>query len=133
MYIKSRDKKPNVLVVEDEPDLIEIMSEKLKLEGFEVYTCSKVVRANQFLANQKFDCVVMDIKLEQGTGDQVIATMRRDKRNLNFSTPVVVVSGHLDKDLLAKLAKDVQGAFVKPFDRNLFVQKIKQLCGVAVA
>ena len=121
-------KKPWVLIVEDELEIVEILSIRLKKEGFEVSSCSKAPRAIQLMNNQKYDCLLLDMRLEQGSGEQILATIRRDIRNLNYATPALVMSAFLDPVIVKRIGKDIQGAFVKPFERDALISKIKSIC-----
>ena len=74
-------KNPSVLIVEDEEKLLEIYSRRLKEEGFEVVTCGKAAEAIYFAMNFRFVCVIVDMQLEQGTGQQVIREIRKNVKS----------------------------------------------------
>jgi CheY-like chemotaxis protein len=124
----STQSKKSVLIIEDEAEFAEILSERLRQEGFAVQSCDCVPEANLRIKNQRFDCIVVDIRLAKGTGDQVITYTRRFPENLNYKTPILVTSGELEPDLLKRIGKDIQGALVKPFPLNSLTEKVKALC-----
>lgn len=77
-----------VLVIDDEPDMVEILAHFLG-RGFSVLTASSAAEARAVLSNQRCDVVVTDIRMpgEYGT------TLIRDLKSTRPDLPVVVVSG----------------------------------------
>jgi DNA-binding response OmpR family regulator len=126
--------RPCVLIVEDEPEIVEVISSLLTREGYQVMSADRISRAQKMLTNQKFCAVTVDIRLAQGSGEQVISNMRSDHKGFNFRTPVLVISAFITPDLVAKIGPQIQGALAKPFNNDELVAKIKRLCpGVAAA
>ena len=125
-------KKPWVLVVEDDTELCTQLVRALASSGFRCVSAGKATRAIQLCANQAFACIVLDMKLEQGSGEQVLSVIRKDLRGLNLHTPVLVSSGFLTPDLVKRIGKDIQGAMVKPFKKAEFVEKVHAMCNLPV-
>lgn len=110
------DKKDAViLLVEDEPEILESASLYLTEMGYKIHSAETAIDAINKLRNQKYDVVVLDYKLKKGTGEEVLAKMRAAKQ-LNENTPTIVTSGFLDKDLVARIGKLIQAALVKPYN-----------------
>ncbi|OFZ56381.1 MAG: hypothetical protein A2428_01410 [Bdellovibrionales bacterium RIFOXYC1_FULL_54_43] len=126
-------KKYSVLIVEDEADIVDVISTKLNAEGFQVFSTPRAPRAIQLLNNQKFSCILLDMSLEQGSGEDVISSIRKDKTSFNFQTPVLVISANLNPNLIMRIGKDIHGALVKPFERDALVAKVKSLCPASAA
>jgi DNA-binding response OmpR family regulator len=122
--------KPSILVIEDEPEIVEVLSELLGQAGYHVMSADRVSRAAKMLANQRFSCVTVDLRLAQGSGEQIIAHMRNDRQGYNRTTPVVVISSHLTRDLVAKIGNLIQGAVAKPFRNDELVAKVAKLCPI---
>ena len=80
-----------VLLVEDEPDLLELVAFLLRIEGFEVITAASRNEANAALSNGHFDLVIADSALRGGNGDDVAAAA--DSRGIR----VILTSGHLQR------------------------------------
>lgn len=91
----------HVLIVEDEPQIVDLIKQVAADEGFRV---SVAVTGNEafslIAANQElYDCVVMDLALPGMNGDEVIEHLAR----LQARARIVVYSGYIDKDVYAKL------------------------------
>jgi CheY-like chemotaxis protein len=124
---KSDNNKPWVLVVDDEAEFARLIALKFEGAGFRTLTCGKVPEAIHKLTNQKFDCIILDIRLEQGSGERVVDVLRSDDKTLNFSTPILLMSGHVDAGIVRRLATKISGVFVKPFESALMVDKVRRL------
>jgi two-component system alkaline phosphatase synthesis response regulator PhoP len=116
--------------VEDEPEIAEILTDILSRVGYRVMSTGKQTIAQEMLVNQKFGCVTVDIRLAQGSGENVITQMRSDRKGFNHDTPVLVISSHLTQDLVQKIGGKIQGALSKPFQNEELVAKITKLCPI---
>lgn len=119
-----------VLVIEDEKELRELLTEHLTQAGFRVLSSGKAADATRILRNQKFACVLMDMCLEGGTGSQIVASVRDDKKNVNHLTPFLVLSGQLSVEIVMKVKNQVNGILVKPCDITTLVAKVKAVCSL---
>lgn len=122
-------KGPLILVVEDDKDLLELIEMKLTEAGFAVITAESAPLARMKISNQKFDLIFLDIKLESGTGVDIVNFLKRDRKGSNARTPVILMSGNIDPDVLSEVKDRIQGAVVKPFDPSELVEKAKSLLG----
>ena len=95
-----------VLIVEDEEAITELLSARLAERGFHVHSCLRSTDAVRMLSNQKFCCVLLDMNLEKGTGEQVVTAVRSNEASLNFATPIVVMSGALNRDIVLRIVVD---------------------------
>jgi len=100
-----------VLVVDDVPDLREMLAESLFNAGFDVITVSSVAEAKDFLTLQNVGCLVLlDLHLGDVPGEALLAWIR--SHPLYRSLPVVVMTA--DSGITAVPGSN---AFVhKPFD-----------------
>jgi DNA-binding response OmpR family regulator len=120
--------RPPVLLVDDEVELTNSLKQKLEEEGFRVSVCDEASAAEALASSRKFCCIVVDLKLKQGSGDQLITRLRRDEGSPNQQTPVLLMSAHLSKEVLRKIGGLVQGTLEKPFARGEFSERVKKLC-----
>lgn len=83
-----------VLVVEDDPDIRDIVQDLLESEGYDVVPASHGKQALEFLAEVKESArpnlVILDMMMPLVDGNQVLEAMKRDP--LLASIPVVVIS-----------------------------------------
>ena len=123
------ERTKNVLVVEDDEELRNTLVNALARAGFGAFGASSVREARSKLRNQKFACLLFDIHLGDERADEVIAELRGLRSHPNADTPIIVVSGHLDRDLIGSIRAHVQGALVKPFRLDAVLEAVKRVAG----
>lgn len=82
-----------VLVVDDEPDLVELLTIVLSRAGFEVWTACDGTSALTTLGDTAFDVALVDVGLPHGSGIEVL-TILRSEPGPNQHTPVVLLSAY---------------------------------------
>lgn len=116
---------PSLLIVEDDAKFCAPVVLYLEERGYRVLVAHRSGDAIKKLRNQKFDCILADIRLENSSGASIITSIRGDKKDLNYSTPIVVMSGYLEPHLVRELMAMVQGFLVKPFELSLLDRKLQ--------
>lgn len=111
-----------VLLVDDEQDFLDIMSERMRSRGMEVVTASSAKEALEKIETELFDAIILDFMMPEMNGLETIKAIKEKKDELQ----VILLSGQatLEKGIEAmKLgALDV---VEKPADMETLVSKIK--------
>lgn len=118
--------KPTILVVDDEPDVIEILRFNLNGAGFEVTASADGKDALQKARRLKPDLIVLDLMLPEMDGLEVCKYLRRDPTTENI--PVLMLTaraGEIDRVLGLEIGAD--DYVVKPFSPRELVLRIKKL------
>lgn len=123
------NEEKSVLVVEDDVALCNSILSTLQRNGFKPFGATELRDATLKLKNQTFACILLDIRLGADSGEELIEFIRERKDALNIDTPILVISGHLDRPLVSKIAKKIQGALVKPFDMNTLLECVRKHAG----
>jgi PAS domain S-box-containing protein len=85
----------NILLVEDHKDSAEVMSRLLRDKGYLVETCATVAEALKASEAQRFNLVLSDIGLPDGTGIDLIKQIRQ-----HSSIPAIALTGFgMDQDI----------------------------------
>ncbi|ENX06059.1 efflux system response regulator transcription factor AdeR [Acinetobacter courvalinii] len=114
-----RDKQ--ILVVEDEYDIGDIIEHYLKREGMQVLRAMNGKQAIEIHASQPIDLILLDIKLPELNGWEVLSKIRQKAQ-----TPVIMLTA-LDQDIDKVMALRI-GAddfVVKPFNPNEVVARVQ--------
>ena len=85
-------KKKSILIVEDKIETVASLTDHLELEGYLLQSTGKLKEALFKVRNQRYDCILIDINLEQGSGDRLVEYIRNDSHNQNFETPLFIMS-----------------------------------------
>ena len=80
-----------VLVVDDEPDIREIIGDILGDEGYQVSTAANAEEARAKFSDEQPDLVLLDIWMPDTDG---IALLKEWRERASSSVPVIMISGH---------------------------------------
>src|ERR1700727_2259559 len=117
--------KPVVLIVDDEPDLLELVSLTLGRMNLETRTAADLTRARQLLAAQPFDLCLTDMRLPDGDGLDLVAWIEANCA----ATPVAVITAHGNVESAVRALKLGAFDFVsKPLDLGV----LRKLVGSAI-
>ena len=115
-----------VLIVEDEPDTLQLLKESLESEGYEVITAIDGIEAEDKAHRENPDIIILDIFLPKRDGYEVCRRLREDKSS--FGIPVIMLTAK--DDYGSRLKGFLQGAFdyiTKPFSTEDLIKKIRKL------
>src|ERR1700753_1017987 len=82
--------RPMVLIVDDEPDLLELVSLTLSRMNLDTRTASDVGTARRLLKTEEFDLCLTDMRLPDGDGLDLVAWIQENRAAL----PVAVITAH---------------------------------------
>lgn len=125
MVIKARV-MPKILVVDDEPDVLDLVEFNLKGSGFEVITASDGEGALRQARAQFPDLIILDLMLPEVDGLEVCKILRRDPSTAGI--PVIMVTAkatEIDRILGLELGAD--DYVTKPFSPRELVLRVKGL------
>jgi DNA-binding response OmpR family regulator len=116
--------KMKILIVEDEPTLLESVAEYLRKEGYICETASNFNDACLKLALYQYDCVVVDITLPGGSGLDIIRMLKKDK----IESGIIIISAKnsLD-DKITGLEIGSDDYLTKPFYLSELNARIKSV------
>jgi DNA-binding response OmpR family regulator len=111
-----------VLLVEDEPGIVDFVSRGLEAEGFAVQTASDGVSGERMALGGEFDAIVLDLMLPRRGGMEVLASVRRALPGL----PVIVLTARGDvEDRVEGLDAGAVDYLVKPFSMAELVARVR--------
>lgn len=114
---------PLVLVVDDDRPIVRALSDTLKAKGFAVAAAYDGLEAMAAVKRQRPDLVLLDLRMPNMDGYQVIKALRRSKETSDI--PIVVMTAyHLDyekTDVLAMTAAQIH----KPFEVEQLAERVK--------
>ncbi|HKV39619.1 MAG TPA: response regulator [Blastocatellia bacterium] len=118
-----------ILVVEDDFDTLNPLSELLRLKGYDVITASEVDIALMEARAERPDLIVTDIALPGKSGLQFISSVRCD--DLIRSTPIIVISGCGPVVLLEAANAGANLCLEKPIDIDRLWAALSSVFGQA--
>ena len=112
------------LVVEDDPDIVELITHYLRPEGFDVESVPDGRVALERLRGGRFQLLILDLQLPGLDGLSVCAELRRDKRT--SALPIVMLTARGDEaDRIVGLEVGADDYVVKPFSPKELVARVR--------
>jgi len=120
---------PHILVVDDEADIRNLISEILSEEGYDVATAANAAEARQSVSDRSPDLVLLDIWMPDTDGISLLREWQEERR---VSCPVVMLSGHGTVETAVETTRLGAADFVeKPLSLNKLLRTVeKALRGV---
>ena len=118
--------RKKILVVEDDPDQLEVVRFTLKNAGFAVGTATNGIDALKKAQTVSPDLIIMDVMMPELDGFAVCETLRGNPATA--SIPVLMLTGLCSH--ISRLVGYESGAtdyVIKPFDADQLVSKVEKL------
>ncbi|MHB1807964.1 MAG: response regulator transcription factor [Solirubrobacteraceae bacterium] len=113
---------PSVLVVEDEPGIVDFLRRGLEAEGFSVAVAFDGLHGEQLALSRSFDVVVLDLMLPGQSGLDVLAAVRAAKPGL----PVILLTARGEvEDRVLGLDSGAADYVVKPFALQELIARVR--------
>jgi CheY-like chemotaxis protein len=89
--------KKKILVVDDEKDVVEFLTDLLEDNGYEVTPANNGQEAMEKVERESFDLILLDLQMPEETGTDFYRKLRHKKESKK--TPVVIISGLAGRDV----------------------------------
>lgn len=115
-----------LLVVEDDREISGLLQQFLQENNFEVDVANEGNEASEYIQNEKYDIILMDMMLPYKSGDVLIKELRDSSDKDKKRTPVIVISAKTMKDTrLEVLRMGADDYIIKPFDLDEVLVRIE--------
>ena len=112
-----------VLVVDDEPSLLDVLEQYLRDDGFEVLRASDGPTAVELFSSQHPDLVVLDLNLPGLPGTEVLKRIRAER-----DVPIIMLTARIDEvDRVVGLELGADDYIGKPFSPREVVARVKSV------
>ena len=119
-----------ILVADDEKDIRTLTNRTLTHEGHDVTLADDGEQAIEYMKQNDYDLVILDIMMPNKNGLEVVQYMKKDERLQ--SVPIFLFSASGPINTLTLEVKDIVDAYLrKPFMRKEFLQIVNKLINKA--
>jgi CheY-like chemotaxis protein len=102
-----------ILIVDDQLSIRMLLSELFRAEGADVYLAEHGIAALEHLNNNDIDCVLLDLKLPEMDGIEVLRAIREKSQ----AVPVILVTAYAEPAKIEEAVRlGVTKFLIKPFD-----------------
>ncbi len=123
---KTSNASIKVLMVDDEEGFVNVMAKRMGKRGVEVVKSFSGTEGIQVLRRQVFDAAVVDLKLEDMDGIEILKIFKK----MDPDMPVIMLTGHGSEEAAREGMQ--YGAFdylTKPCELDALIQKISEAIG----
>jgi two-component system, OmpR family, response regulator len=111
-----------ILVVDDQPNIVDMLATVLRFHGFAVETAGTAAEARQRVAQQQPDLLLLDVMLPDGDGREVCRRLRADGMTAGV---VFLTARDARDDLIAGLTYGGDDWITKPFDVDVLLARVR--------
>jgi DNA-binding response OmpR family regulator len=118
-----------ILVVDDEPDILDLATVRLKKLGYEIIEAVDAEAAMNFLQNDTVDLILLDLLLPKMQGDEFCRKLKSDDRYKNI--PVILFTASTIRPSIPGKIKEMgaDDCIFKPFESEELIGKVKNFIG----
>ena len=118
-----------ILLVDDEPDIIEVIQDRLEAYGFTVITARTGLEALKKLSVEKFDGVFLDVKMPEMGGIEALEEIRKRDQKI----PIIIITSSSSREAaIEAVAKGASEYILKPFEWEELKTKIQKVFNVSL-
>jgi two-component system alkaline phosphatase synthesis response regulator PhoP len=116
----------SILLIDDEKDILDILSYSLKKEGYKVFTANNGLEGTKFAKDLNPDLIVLDVMMPQMDGIEACQIIRNE---LQLKKPIIafLTSRSEDYSQIAGLEAGADDYITKPIRPRLFLSKVESL------
>ncbi len=115
--------KLSILMVDDNKDIIELMTPHFKLEEYHITVAYDGLMALELFKSSKFDLILLDVMMPKMDGMTVCKKIRSES-----DIPIIMITAKTqDEDVIMGLDVGADDYIVKPFSPKQVIAKIKAL------
>ncbi len=116
--------RSKIVVIEDEPDIAEVMCYNLQREGYQVASATRGDDGLELVRNQSPSLVILDLMLPGMDGLPVCQQIKSDP--LTRATPIIIVSAKGEEsDVVIGLGLGADDYMAKPFSPREMLARVK--------
>ncbi len=118
-----------ILAVDDEPDILKVVTFRLRKAGYEIITAEDGQKALDLIKAQKPGLVLLDLRLPIIDGSEVCKQVKADDELK--SIPIILLTATSSMNKIADKAKELKADdyLTKPFDPEELLKKVKKFIG----
>jgi len=123
-----RSKKKKILLIDDETDLVELVTMRLELHDYAVMPLYTSKRALEIARREQPDLILLDIQMPDMDGYEVCKALRSDDKTKGIPVILFTAKGP-EVEKMSKDYRDVgaDACIAKPFEPEVLVDKVKEL------
>jgi two-component system alkaline phosphatase synthesis response regulator PhoP len=122
-----------ILVVDDDPDVLEAIGIALEANGYEVVTANDGLEGLDKLKDERPDLMILDLLMPKMDGFEVCKELKDPRRAKYAHIPIIILSSVREEasrrryELETGLQLDVDDYVEKPIEHTILLERVKKI------
>lgn len=114
-----------ILIVDDEPDIVDTLKFFLEREGYHCITAADGIEALSKARSENPSLIILDVMLPKMNGYRVARLLKFDEQYQHI--PIIMLTAKTqDSDRILGIETGADGYLTKPLDRDVLLETIKR-------
>ena len=121
---KKKDDKVRILVIDDEPNIVQTLQDRLEMNDYKVFTAGNGKEGLERALQEKPDVILLDVIMPIMDGHEMLEALRKQPGG-DYSSVIMLTARSQTHDIARANACGIEDYIVKPFDLSELLEKIE--------
>jgi DNA-binding response OmpR family regulator len=126
LWSKKKSERAKILLVDDEPNIIQTLQDRLEMNGYSVVTAANGRDGLDKAISEKPDIILLDVIMPVMDGFGMLENLRKTEEGKNVSV-IMLTARSQNQDIARAMACGIEDYIVKPFDLSELLDKIEMI------
>ena len=118
--------KTRILVVDDEPNIVQTLKDRLEMNEYTVFTACNGQEALKVAEQESPDLILLDVIMPIMDGHETLENLRQHSWGKDISV-IMLTARSQAQDVARAEACDIEDYIIKPFDLSELLEKIESI------
>ncbi len=124
--IKKKTDKTKILVVDDEPNIVQTLQDRLEMNEYQVVTAGNGREGLEKIEQERPDVILLDVIMPIMDGHEMLEMLRKQPGGRDVSV-IMLTARSQTQDIARANACGIDDYIVKPFDLSELLEKIERV------
>ena len=124
--IKKKTDKTKILVVDDEPNIVQTLQDRLEMNEYQVITAGNGREGLEKIEQERPDVILLDVIMPIMDGHEMLEMLRKQPGGRDVSV-IMLTARSQTQDIARANACGIDDYIVKPFDLSELLEKIESV------
>ncbi len=122
--LKKKTSKTRILVVDDEPNIVQTLQDRLEMNEYEVFTAGNGREGLKRFEDERPNVILLDVIMPIMDGHEMLEALRKQPGGQDVSV-IMLTARSQTQDIARANACGIDDYIVKPFDLSELLEKIE--------
>ncbi len=124
--LKKKQDKIKILVVDDEPNIVQTLQDRLEMNEYNVVTATNGKEGLDTALAEKPDIILLDVIMPIMDGHEMLEALRKEQDGRDIAVIMLTARSQM-QDIARANACGIEDYIVKPFDLSELLEKIESI------